>query len=395
MRTHRMRKLPGSAMRWKTCWTGTTLLPAVSVFSPCVSFHDAHIPVALSTQATVALRNYWTKDLQLDSSKLSTFISAFQSAPILLPFDMNLDNDNQSLTTVMQLHDPKTVSFPPPQGCNPMMSDAQIKAVNSIEQTAFGLSAISPNPTSFDINCFDNRPVYGVLDVTRLRLPFLDDKKNAPLQAAVLGGDAGSRVLVRSGLALSGYPSLPAADVPKDALVPSNYGTMQHMSHVILQYLKVLPVVQAAALATFILSAGTAPPTKSLFGTTNSSITLQSIPVVEVALFGGLGPDDVDHSVSSMASTSGGLFYGSSTGGVFRSWARNVAQSTTEAIVWSDSAIASKAAVEAPRNDTTFDQIWAGASTMISNAYTVGKTTAASDVETVVGVLDQTGYMAA
>ncbi|KAG8905704.1 hypothetical protein FRB99_008418 [Tulasnella sp. 403] len=349
---------------------------------------------ALSTQAQTALRNYWTKDLNMDAGLLATFVAAFQSAPILLPFDMTLNANRQSLATVMQLKDPKTISFPPPQGCNPMLSSSQLQGVNAIEQGVFGISPVSSVPPSFDLSCFGQRPVYGVLDVLRLRLPFVDGQKNASLQAAVLTSDVASRLLIRSGAVLSGYPSLSAADVPQSALVQANYGTLQHLNHVLLAYLKSLSLAQATTLATFIcgVAAKSIPPTAAQFNA--STVLLTSLPVMEVALMGAVGPSDIDHSVSSFATPSGGLFFGSETGDIFRQWAANTATSASGvSVTWADSASAAKIVNEPRQSDGVFDQVWDGAQTMISNANTVGTTTGPSDVQTIVDVFQRIGYL--
>lgn len=343
---------------------------------------------ALSTQSSTALQNYWTKDLTLDATLLPKFIAAFQSAPVLLPFDMTLSVNGQSLPTVMQLHKPKTISFPPSLGCNPMMTADQLKALNLVEHSAFGLSPVSAVPTSFDYNCFPNRPTYGVLDVLRLKLPFEDSVKKAPLQAAVLATGPASRLLIRSGQVLSASPSVAASDVPSSALQQISYGTITHLDHVMLNYLKAIPLSQASEVATFIsgASSNTAPPSASVLNAT------AALPVVEVALFGSIGPSDIDHSVSSFSTPSGSLFYGSETGDVFREWSSSTATSSVS-IDWAQSAISTQTGKENVQDDVTFDSVWSGATTMISNANLLSKTTGPSDVQEVVGVLQQLGYL--
>ncbi|KAG8976237.1 hypothetical protein FRC05_004487 [Tulasnella sp. 425] len=345
---------------------------------------------ALSTQSSTPLQNYWVKDLNLDINLLSKFVAAVQSSPVLLPFDMTLGDNNKSLPSIMQLHDPKTVSFPPPLGCNPMMSASQLQVLNSIEQNAFKLPEVATVPSSFDFSCFASRPVYGVLDVLRLRLPFLDKTDQAPLQAAVLSADATSRALIRPGTVLSLFPSVDSADAPASAVRQRNYGTLKYLNHVLLAWLKSLPLAQASAIATFVANSSptSGPPTSSALNAT----ALASVPGIEVAVFGTIGPTDVDHSVSSFAATSGSLFFGSQTGGVFREWAANTATSTTS-VVWADSSTSAKVVKETVTEDSTFEAVWQGASTMITNANVMGKVTGASDVATVVGVFEQIGYL--
>lgn len=301
---------------------------------------------------------------------------------------MTLGDNNKSLPSTMQLQDPKTISFPPPLGCNPMMSTSQLQVVNSIEQNAFKLPEVAAVPSSFNFACFASRPVYGVLDVMRLRLPFLDKTDQAPLQAAVLSADASSRVLIRPGTVLSLFPSVDSAEAPASAVRQRSYGTLKYMNHVLLAWLKSLPLGQAGAIATFVANSSptSAPPT------TLNATTLASIPGMEVALFGTVGPTDIDHSISSYATPSGSLFFGSQTGTVFREWAANAATSSTS-VVWTDLATSAKVVKETVADDSTFDAVWQGASTMITNANVMGKVTGASDVATIVGVFEQIGYL--
>lgn len=297
---------------------------------------------------------------------------------------MSLDANEASLAAIMQLHDPKTMSFPPPLACNPMLDSQQLKALNAVEQSVFGLPAISSVPSAFNASCFGTRPVYGVLDVLGLRLPFSSDQAAVPLQAAVLTATAASRVLVRSGAALSAYPSSPGADVPLTALLPAGYGTMLHLNHVALNYLRSLTPSQASLVASLVGGG-------SSFGL--NSTALDSVPVLEVAFFGSVGPTGIDHSVSSFTSPSGALFFGSASGNVFREWAANTAGAVAESVVWAESAGALQVVKETPGNDTTFEAVWSGASTIITNANTLGKTTGPSDVQTVVGVFSNLGYL--
>ncbi|KAG9017508.1 hypothetical protein FRB90_001017 [Tulasnella sp. 427] len=341
---------------------------------------------ALSTQSSTALQNYWVKDLNLDVNLLPKFVAAVQSAPVLLPFDMTLGDNSQSLPSTMQLHDPKTASFPPPLGCNPMMSASQLAILNTIEQNAFKLPAVSTVPSSFDFSCFSSRPVYGVLDVMRLRMPFVDKTDQAPLQAAVLSTVASSRALIRPGTVLSLFPSVDSVDSPTSATRQKSYGTLKYLNHVLLAWLKSLPLTEASAIATFVATASpTSAPPLSL-----NTTTLTSIPGIEVALFGTIGPTDIDHSVSNFATPSGSLFFGSKTGSVFREWAASTATSATS-IIWADSSASAKVVKEMVKDDSTFDAVWQGALTMITNANVMGKVTNSSDVATVVGVFEQIG----
>lgn len=348
---------------------------------------------ALSTQASSALLNYWTKDLTLNASLLPNFISAVQSAPIMLPFDMTQTSNSHSLPSIMQLQDPQTLSFPPPLGCNPMTSAAQLKELNSIEGSVFGLPQIAAVPSTFDFTCFSQRPVYGVLDLMHLRLPFSDGIAGAPMQAAVASQDLGSRMLVRSGPALSGYPSLSQFDPASSALDKRSYGTVKHLNHVLLAFLKSLPVPQASAIASFVASAaqGSPPPADKVANLTSTAFP-GSYPLLEVAIFGNVGVDVIDHSVSSFSTGSGSLFFGSTAANVFREWAIAAATSN-DAIIWADNATSPLVVRESVQTDSQFTDIWNGAGTLISNANTVGTVTKPADVERVISVFGGIGYL--
>jgi len=283
-----------------------------------------------------------------------------------------------------------TLSFPPSAACNPMLSAAQFKDINFIESALFGLPEVSPVPSTFQMDCFPTRPVYGVLDVLRYRLPFADGVKQAPLQAAVLNPDASSRLLLRSGAALSAYPSVPSVNV--SAFSAADYGTIDHMNHVLLAFLKSIPIAQAAALGAFIADAtnSTLPPPVAIFNST--ATTVESYPVIEVALFGAVGQTDYDYAVSSFSTPSGQLFFGSQDANVFREWAVVASTDANAAVVWTDTADASEVVDETAQAEPEFMGVWNAAGSLISNAYAVGTVAGPQDVNTVVAALHQIGY---
>ena len=361
--------------------------------------------LALSIQRALALEHYWQHDLGLPSSDLPRFLDAARSAPILLPFDMTYAERGMNYSSIMR-GGQKVSSFPPPLACSPMIDATRLKNINAIEQGAFGLSAIASVPATFDSSCFTNRPVYGVLDLLRLRTPFVDGRAQVAKQAVVLNPDASLRLVVRAGEALVGYPS-PATPVnyAPSALDPKSYGTIDNLNHVLLNYLRMMPVDEASKLASYIASSTNIPPSADFFNstttdtakaisTTNSTtaFTFADVPVLEVALFGTLGSDDVASTVSSLSTPSGSLFFGSDNGDIFRQWA---VQSSVEdnSVTWADSAFAPRVYKESKSADNTFFAVWQGASTLISNAQAVGTTTGAADVATLMGVFDQIGYL--
>ncbi|KAG8966640.1 hypothetical protein FRC03_011587 [Tulasnella sp. 419] len=376
---------------------------------------------ALSAQAQVALKNYWTHDLQQKESDLLKLFKAFRNAPVMLPFDMTLNKNGKSYSTIMQRSNTNSarISFPPPLGCSPMISEGQLDAVNVVEGIVFGLNGLSSEvKADFEEGCFGSRPVYGVLDVLRLRVPFMNpnDKSSGgpvsnptavPGQALVLGTDATTRVVVRSGKLLSTLPGDDSStvkadsDVPAGALDVSNYGTMDYMAHVILTWLRSMPVDVGMDVATYLIGAPSTteagavssppPPPSNLL---NSKQLMSSIPTLEVALFGTLGTSDVSYGVSSFATPSSSLFFGSSTGNVFRQYVNGVASNEKGySIVWSQSPTSEEVVRENKVADESFDATWNGAATLIGNANTVGSVTGDKDVQTVVDVFESIGYM--
>ncbi|KAG9091673.1 hypothetical protein FS749_016363, partial [Ceratobasidium sp. UAMH 11750] len=131
-----------------------------------------------------------------------------------------------------------------------------------------------------------------------------------------------------------------------------------------------------------------APPptnTSALFNLTSS---LDTLPVLEVALFGTVGPSDLGEAVADFATADGQLFFGSSDADAFRNWAVQRAGS----VVWADGALAAQVVREGAR-DETFELVWKGASQLLQNAQTAGTKTSRSDVQRVVDAFGGIGYM--
>jgi hypothetical protein len=326
--------------------------------------HIAHLSyLASSAQHQKALVNYWTDALQQQPADLPVFVSTLSASPILLPFDAT-----PSLQTVASLLTaPAPSYFPPPLGCYPGLSSAQKELINSIEGPVFGLTPIL-DTTQFEPACYPNRPVYGVLDILRLRLPFIDSRTDVARQAAVLKRDAVPRVLVHSGETLSSLPG--ASNMTTISTIqsdPRQYGTLGHFDHVVLKYLTSIPDVNVAtALVNYILgsvSTLSTPPT-------NSSILYQSLPMLpamEVAVFGSIGPSDIESVVSAFTTTSGSLFFGSDHGNVLRNWAIIGCNST---IVWSETALSPLVVRDHDLSDPVFNQTWIAVSTALHNNIT-------------------------
>ncbi|KAB5592221.1 hypothetical protein CTheo_4318 [Ceratobasidium theobromae] len=336
---------------------------------------------ASSAQRSTALARYWTNTLQLPAAKLSDFRTVASSSPVLLPFDADS-------STITPLFSSPNQSFPPPLGCWPGLAEETVDTIDAVEVRAFGLSAVS-SAKSLDSSCFSSRPVYGVLDIARTRLGFVQD--GAPKQAVRVASAATSRVAVRLGRALAGVPTLSTVANQTGLDDTRTYGTLNLMDHVLLAYLEAFPSTQAAAaLVDFVLGStdAKAPPPSNTSALYNLTSGMEQVPVLEVAFFGTVGSDDLDLSIADFATKSGELFFGSANGDTFRSWATN----RTGSVVWSDGPLAAQVVRESTL-DRTFEEVWKAASTLLSNAQTAGTKTSRAEVGEVVSAFGTIGYM--
>ncbi|QRW05972.1 Zinc finger protein GLI2 [Ceratobasidium sp. AG-Ba] len=337
---------------------------------------------ASSAQRATALKRYWTNVLQFPAGQLDTFRSVAKSSPVLLPFDATASNIRPMFTNVNQ-------SFPPPAACYPGLSTDELKAINTMETKAFGLDPVTSAPSNLDSSCFPSRPVYGVLDIPRFRTPFVE---GSPRQAVQLASAANSRISVHVGRDLAGIPSAPSHSANATGVDDTRtFGTLDNMDHVLLLYLQAFPSIQAAgALVQYVLDASdpkTPPPTNTstLFNLTSS---LDSMPILEVALFGSVGPSDLSASLADFSTADGQLFFGSSDADAFRNWAMQ----RTGSVVWADGALATRVVRETTK-DETFEMIWKGANGLLGNAQTTGTKTSRKDVQQVVDACGNVGYM--
>lgn len=306
-----------------------------------------HVILASGLQRATAMANYWTQVLQQQASDLPKFFSIVSVSPILLPFDATGNFANTPMANL--LTNSSSTPFPPPLACYPGLDSSTLQAVADVETGVFGLTAPS-SPAGFDQSCYASRPVYGVLNILRLRLPFLDARANLSRQAAVLERDVAPRVVVRVGESLSTKPASNDAAAPK--LDPRDYGTFNHLSHVMLDYFSSIDDTNLAiALAEHVLSAPTVPPSD----TSALLQELSKIPPLEVAVFGSVLPEDIASVQSSFATPSGGLFFGSDASAALRSWALTAADAP---VVWTDGAGAPKVVRETSLDDSTFNLVW-------------------------------------
>lgn len=209
----------------------------------------------------------------------------------------------------------------------------------------FGLTP-APGVSTFETSCFPNRPVYGVLDILQLRLPFSDSRTGVAKQAAVLSRDASSRAVVYSGEAVSALPgSSSSGALSAD---PRQYGTISYLGHVVLKYLRSLDVQTAVALVNFILGSPAVPPTGSAL------TTLSSLPLLEIAVFGSVTTADISFVTSSLTNETGGLFFGSEASSIIRNWTLDASHT----MMWTENASAPEVVRDTGFDNPLFNSIW-------------------------------------
>lgn len=272
----------------------------------------------------------------------------------MIPFDAAASIANENVVDLMP-NATNPQSFPPPIACYPGLDASSTTQVNQVEQQIFGLPAAS-TPSSFDTSCFDTRPIYGHLNLLQLRLPFYDSRKNVSRQGVVLKRSVNSRAVLYSGEYLSSLPSLSSSSSSSDSLKfnpnPLQYGTTNHLNHVILQYLESIPDVNIAiAFVQFVLSSVATPPAvdSALYD------ALDRIPTLEVAFFGTIAPSDVSFVASSFATPSDELFFGSDESLKVRQYAINVTKTN---VAWTQEADSPEVVRDSSFDDQAFNSVW-------------------------------------
>jgi len=312
------------------------------------------IYAAGSTQRQTALGKYWKSSLSQKPEDLSRFLATIAGSRIVVPFDATASRAGQKIADLMpNVTNPPP--FPPPLACYPSLDASSITQVNQIEQHIFGLQAVSTQ-SSFNTSCFDTRPIYGHLDLLQLRLPFYDSRTNASGQAVTLKRFANSRAILYSGEYLSSLPDLPpSSNSLKFNPNPLQYGTANHLNHVILQYLKSIPDINVAiAFVQLVLSSVATPPAMD----SALANALDKMPMLEVAFFGRIAPSDVSFVESSFATPSGGLFFGTDESLKVRQYAINVTKTN---VVWAEGADSPKVVRDTSFDDQAFNSVWAPA----------------------------------
>ena len=295
--------------------------------------------------------NYWQSTLLRPTNELQTFRTALNASPILLPFDATSASVSSLLSTTNA-----SASFPPPLACYPALNATSLDKLNAVEHGIFNMSTVT-SQSQFSTECFPNHPVYGVLDVLQLRLPFPDSETGQPRQAASLQQAASSRAILYKGeflrslvVSAEGVPITPQHQNPR------RFGTLDNFDHVIFDYLLAMPNSTVAnALVDFVLGNASTPPVgNSIFFS-----SLDSIPVLEVALFGSIQSSDIQSVPSSFTVDAGTLFFGSNAGSTLRQWCITGINST---LVWAQSATAPLVVRSGNLTDKVFEEIWSAAS---------------------------------
>ncbi|KAI0036610.1 hypothetical protein K488DRAFT_67456 [Vararia minispora EC-137] len=298
---------------------------------------------AMSTLQSSAISTYWTLTLNQSEEDYATFISLLMASPVLLPFNAANSSVAALLTSSTSL------PFPPPASCYPGLSSAALSQLSSVETQVFGLPAPAQQ-ASFQTACYADRPIYGTLDYLRLRLPHRDSDKNLSAQAAVLSLDVRPRIVVSNGRQFSALPGGPApASVQTDV---RQYGTMTHLNHVIRDFFaSISDVSVATAVVQYVLSQSAVPPPSSSTLVQN----IDSLPILEVAVFGSVLPADVDAVLSSFSTPSGNLFFGTDGSFATRTWALNA---TGSYVAWAEAATASQVVHDGSFSDANFNAVW-------------------------------------
>ncbi|KAF6766289.1 hypothetical protein DFP72DRAFT_953283 [Ephemerocybe angulata] len=304
--------------------------------------------LASSTQRETALENYWTTTLSQRAQDLNTFKAMLSASPILLPF-------NGSSSNIRPLYSSSSLLFPPPLACYPGLSTELMSQVSTFEKSVFNLDSPA-SASNFDVACFPDRPIYGILDLLRLRLPFMENRAWLPRQAAVLKAEALPRVVVYVNEMLSTtFPgSTPRAKFTSSELDPRTFGTLNLPNHVILKFLSLMPVDTAKLLAEFLVTSSGKPPvppapTSALFK------ALSTVPPLEVAIFGNVGPTDLSGTVSSFMTASGSFFFGTEAGNAMRNWAITTAKGS---VAWAENSTAPRIVRDGSLADATLAQAW-------------------------------------
>lgn len=304
---------------------------------------------ASSTQQQAALQKYWTSVLLQRADTLPIFKAALSVSALMLPF-------NASSQEIRNLYPSNTSSpFPPPLACFPDLDPAFQEQVDSFETVIFGLPGITSNQTGFNPSCYSDRPIYGVLDVLQMRLPFRDDVSSVTQHSAVMNREANSRVIFSVGKGFSGIFN-GTVNLSPSQLDPRQYGTVNFLDHVTLQYLTSIGDINVAnAFIAFVLNSSTVvrpvPPDPS----SELYQAIEMLPTIEMAVFGDVTPADFTSIVSPFTINSGALFFGSDDGAALRNWTIGT---TNLSIVWTQNATSSLVVRDDSLGNNSVTETW-------------------------------------
>lgn len=144
--------------------------------------------LAASNQRSSALLSLFAS-LGYQAEQLSTFRTNILAFPVYFPFDLDRPVGSQSAMSVAFRQKDSDASFPIPAACIPGVSASQISEINRVEADIFGLPA-AISASEVPTNC-TGRPIYGILNILNLRLPFLDEQR--PQQAVVMADQVGQK----------------------------------------------------------------------------------------------------------------------------------------------------------------------------------------------------------
>lgn len=315
--------------------------------------------LASATQQEQALITYWQTVLGQRKGDLVQFLSNVKGSPILLPFDATAAPGGHNLSAL--LTNASSTPFPPPLSCYPGLTPAQTQLAQQLETQVFGLPRASPAST-FDPSCYPNRPVYGVLDILQLRLPFMDQRTGVAKQAALLTRDASTRAVIYAGELVSAFPGDGTpGPVSTD---PRQYGTLSNLEHVILQYLKSIPDVNLAQeVVEYVLKTPALPPDSGAQAVLFNSLSL--LPIIEVAVFGTVDASDIASTTSSLSDPQNQLFFGTDASAAVRDWSINAVGT---GVLWTELATSVNVTVDTSFTNAGFNFVFGNASAFFHHA---------------------------
>lgn len=151
---------------------------------------------------------------------------------------------------------------------------------------------------------------------------------------------------LHAGSLLSGLPFEASANT--SGATTDTFGTYEHLDAVLLNYLEQIPSpTLATSLINHILQNAGAPATFA---------GVDTLPRLEVQLWGALPFSDVDYIVSALVLPSGNTLFGSETGAAIRSWAHS-SSSMSKPIRWTQTATSLEYTIDSG-SDARFQQVW-------------------------------------